>query len=185
MASIFYTSKLPNGTWEWTITAKIADMLEQAESKYGARDKTYTFLGIELSNIGNPHIWFYGFDRKKFIIRINERCLNDMDYATFQVSQEIIHFLSPSEHANVLEEGLATHFSIEYYKNCGLKSWNITDKKYLKALKLVEQLFAIDPDIILNVRKTQPLISSITKELIIETNPTIPECLAEELTKMF
>ncbi|MFH1160095.1 MAG: hypothetical protein V1733_04010 [bacterium] len=185
MASIFNTSKLSNGTWEWTITAKIGDMLEKAESKYGKRDPAFTFLGVELSNVGNPYIWLYGADKKKFIIRINERCLNDMNFAIFHVSQEIIHFLSPCENANVLEEGLATHFGNEYYKNCGLTGWNIIDKNYLDALKLVEQLFAIDPEIMLKLRKTHLSISSITKEIIISTNSIIPECLAYELTKQF
>lgn len=185
MSSIFNTSENANGTWIWTITAKIGDMLEKAESKYGERDKTYTFLGIEMTNIGNPYIWFLGPDKNKFIIRINERCLNDMDYAVFQISQEIIHFLCPNEKSNVLEEGLATHFGNEYYKSCGLTSWTINDNKYLNALKLVEQLFAIDQDIIMKIRKTHKNISSITKEIIMDTNQKIPECLAEQLTEKF
>jgi len=66
-----------------------------------------------------------------------------------------------------------------------LKVWSITDKKYLDSLSFVEQLLAIDPDIIKKIRVTEPIISNITKALLLATNPAIPETLADELVKKF
>jgi len=186
MASIINTSLLPNKSWEWTITSKMGDMLQKAEAKYGERDKTYTILGIELSSVGNPYIWYLG-DRKQIIIRINEFCLNDMDYAVFQVSQEIIHCLCPTggSNATYLEEGLATHFGNEYYRSCGYVKWHVNDPKYIEALNLVEQLFRIDAEIIKKVRNIEPIISLVTKNQLIDVNKNIPECLADKLIKLY
>jgi hypothetical protein len=187
MTTIINSTALHDNFWTWTITSRIGDMIEKAESKYGARDKTYSLLGIELTEIGHPYIWYRGADRKQIIIRINKECLNNLDYAVFQVSQEIIHCLGPTgtATANVLEEGVATHFGNEYYRSCGFSEWHVVDQKYLYALSLVQHLFTIDPLIIKVIRETEPIISNITNELLLKTNSNIPDILADELTRKF
>jgi hypothetical protein len=187
MPTIYNSIPIPNNMWSWSIISKMGDMLDKAESKYGVRDKSYTILGVELTPVGNPYIWYRGENEKQVIIRISKRCKNDMDFAVFQVSQEIIHCLSPAvgQTANVLEEGLATHFANEYYKSCGYKKWSIDKKRYIDALELVNKLFLIDSDIIKKLRQIEPTISKISKDLILATNSKIPSDLAESLADIF
>jgi hypothetical protein len=186
MTSIFETTAIPNGR-SWSIISKMADMLVKAEFKYGEKDKTYTVFGIELTDEEKPSIWYPSTGVKHIIIQITQNCLNDMNQAVFQVSHEIIHCLSSQKEnkANVLEEGLATHFSIEYCRDSKHTVYPIKDKRYKKAQELVEQLLSIDTDIIKKVREIEPIISKISKDLLLKINPKITSKLAEILTMSF
>ncbi|TKB96179.1 hypothetical protein [Pedobacter cryotolerans] len=185
MSSIFISHRTTNGH-SWTITSKLGHILRIAEKKYGPRDYTYTILGVELNQDGHPRIWYPG-DCKNLVIQISMNCINDIDRAVFQVAHEAIHCLSPTgtNRANVLEEGLANLFSIEYTLANGNGIWTSNDQKYTDASELVKQLLSFDQEIIKKLRLAQPAISSIDKELILKTNSNVPENLAERLTVIF
>jgi hypothetical protein len=167
------------------ITSKLEHILQTAEERYGARDYSYTILRIEFTQEEQPQI-YYPRD-KQIIIQITQNCITDIDYAVYQVAHEAIHCLSPmgKKAANVLEEGLATLFSIEYTRENGNNDLKVYDPKYKDAYKLVEELISIDPEIIKKLRNVQPTISLVNKDLIMKTNPNVPEKLAEDLTKKF
>jgi hypothetical protein len=186
MSSIFKSLQIPNGH-SWTITTKFGHILRTAEERYGERDKSYTLLGIEFTNQGNPQIWYPG-NCKNVSIQITENCLNDINRAVFQVAHETIHCLCPTgkQNANVLEEGLANLFSIEYCAENGHgNNWSSNKEEYTNASDLVNELLEFDKDIIKKLRVVQPTISLIDKALILEICPTIPEQLAETLTIKF
>ena len=185
MSSIFSSSPIPNGH-SWTIVSKLGHILQTAETKYGERDKSYTILGVEITAQDNPQIWYPG-NCKNAVIQITANCANDINRAVYQVAHEAIHCLSLTggSNSNYLEEGLATHFSIEYTLNNGHGVWHSGNPKYDEALKLVEELFLIDPNIIKTVRQVEPTISLITRELLTETNSNIPQDLADNLTRKF
>lgn len=186
MRSIFETTKIPNG-YSCTIVSKLGHILRIAEERYGKRDTTYTILGIELTNQGCPQIWYPG-DCKHIVIQITEECLKDMNHAVFQVAHEAIHCLSPTgkNDANVLEEGLANLFSIEYCRENGHGSnWQSTDQAYTNASNLVEALLKFDRDIIKKLRVIESTISNITKDTIWSVNSSIPVKLVDDLTKKF
>jgi hypothetical protein len=185
MSLIFISTQIPNGH-SWTITTKLGRILQEAESKYGERDKSFTILGVELNCLDYPQTWFPG-NTKNIAIQITMECQNDLNRAVYQVAHEIIHCLSPKigQKANYLEEGLATHFSIEFARNNGHGMWTTDNSKYETALRLIEQLFAIEPEIIVQLRQKQPILSLVTKENILEINSNIPECLADELIRIF
>ncbi len=185
MVTIFETAKIPDG-YSWTIVSKLGHILCEAETKYGERDKQYTILGIEIKNETQPGHWFPG-NCKNIAIQLNQHCMEDMNRAVYQVAHEIIHCLSPTggANANVLEEGLATHFSAEYAENYGHGIWAPKADKYKIALSLFETLLTIDSDIIKKVRKIQPKISLITSDNLIEANEKIPRDLADRLTAKF
>jgi len=185
MSSIFISHPIPHG-YSWTITSKLGHILRTAEEKYGPRDYTYTILGIEFNQDGHPRIWYPG-DCKNIVIQISMDCMNDINRAVFQVAHEAIHCLCPTgtKTANVLEEGLANLFSIEYTLTNGNGIWTSNDQKYTDASKLVKQLLSFDEDIIKKLRIVQPTISSIDKNLILKTNSNIPEDLADSLTRIF
>ena len=185
MSSIFISKSTSNG-FTWTITSRLGHILENAEQKYGLRDYSYTILGIEFNEDGHPRIWYPG-NRKHIVIQITLHCLNDINRAIFQVAHEAIHCLSPSdrESANVLEEGLANLFSIDYCLSNGYGVWNSNDKRYTEAAKLVKKLLSFDSNIIKKLRLIQPTISRIDKNLLLEINSNISDHLADNLTSKF
>lgn len=184
MSSIFISQPVPDGH-SWTITTKLGHILRTAQDKYGERDMSYTILGVEFTTNGNPQIWYPG-NCKDVSIQITLNCLNDLNRAVFQVAHEAIHCLCPTggQNANVLEEGLANLFSIEYCRDNGHgTNWSADVGSYTVATDSVNQLLEFDNDIIKKLRATQPTLSLIDKNLIINTNTNIPERLATELTK--
>ena len=185
MSSIFISHPIPNGH-SWTITSKLGHILRTAEEKYGPRDYTYTILGVEFNQDGHPRIWYPG-NCKNVIIQISMNCINDINRAVFQVAHEAIHCLCPTgtKTTNVLEEGLANLFSIEYTLANGNGVWTSNDQKYTDASELVKQLLTFDQEIIKKLRLVQPTISSIDKDLVLKTNSNVPEDLADSLTKVF
>lgn len=185
MSSIFISHPIQGG-YSWTITSKLGHILRTAEEKYGQRDHTYTILGVEFNQDGHPRIWYPG-DCKNVVIQISMNCINDINRAVFQVAHEAIHCLCPTgqNSANVLEEGLANLFSIEYTLANGHGIWASNDQKYTDASELVKQLLSFDQEIIKKLRLVQPTISSIDKDLILSINPNVPEGLADNLTRIF
>ncbi len=185
MKNIFESKPIPNGH-SWTITSKLGDILKSAEGKYGERDKTYTILGVEFTTQDSPCIWYPG-NRKSIIIQITLNCKQDFDRAIFQVAHEAIHCLSPTGNSTaiVLEEGLATYFSIEYLKENGHINIRSEKKNYREAKNLTEELLKIDPSIIKEIREKCFVISRIDRNLLLETNSKIPENLAQKLTENF
>ena len=185
MPSIFLSTPIPNGHG-WTIVSKFGHILQTAESKYRERDKSYTILGIEMTSTDNPKIWYPG-NCKNVVIQITSSCLNDLNRAVYQVAHESIHCLYPTGNynPNYLDEGLATHFSIEYTQANGHGPWSSGDLKYDEALDLVKQLFSIDSDIIKKLRQIEPCIPLVTKELLLKINSKISDDLASNLTRKF
>lgn len=185
MTSIFKSNKISNGH-SWTITSKLGAILRDAEEKYGKRDESYTILGIEFTNQSTPKIW-YPENNKQIIIQITLACEDNINKAVFQVAHEVIHCLSPTgiKNANVLEEGLATLFSIDYTLQNNHGTWFPEITEYSNALNFMRELISIDPDIIRKIRKIQPTLSMIDKDLILKTNVNVPLSLAESLTIRF
>ena len=185
MSTIFISHRIPNGH-SWTITSKLGDILETAEKRYGSRDYSYTILGVEFNQEGHPRIWYPG-NCKHIIIQISMNCIDDINRAVFQVAHEAIHCLSPEKIAsNVLEEGLANLFAIEYTRANGHgNNWTSNGQNYTDASELVKQLISIDSEIIKKIRVVQPTISLIDKDLIRQINPNVPDELADNLTKRF
>lgn len=185
MSSIFISHPTPNG-YSWTITSKLGHILRTAEEQYGPRDYSYTILGVEFNQDGHPRIW-YPDDCKHLIIQISMSCIQDINRAVFQVAHEAVHCLCPTgtNNANVLEEGLANLFSIEYTITNGNGVWASNDPKYTDASELVKQLLSYDNEILKKLRLVQPTISSIDTDLILKINPNVPADLAEKLTVKF
>jgi hypothetical protein len=186
MNNIFFTEELPTGDgYTWTITSKLGHILKSAEEKYGKRDLNYTILGIELTNQSYPQIWFPG-SSNRIIIQLTSECMNDINRAVYQAAHEIIHCLSPQgkKCANVLEEGLATFFAVEYTKENGHGCWNIEEVKYRYAYDLVDKLLSYNNKLIKELRTIQPTISLITKTDILSLDNRIPEELIDKLLEI-
>lgn len=173
------------GGFSYSITSRLGSILNDAEKLFGERNKNYTLLGVELIDREYPQIWFPG-DCGNIVIQLTADCLKDMNKAIFQVAHECVHCLCPNigKPATVLEEGVATWFSVYYTK---LNNINIypQEQEYQNACSLVHQLLEYDSNIIRKARIQSPNISDITKELLINTCPAINPNLANKLTKTF
>lgn len=187
MASTMISQQISNG-YSWTLTTKLGHILKQAESLFGQRDMSYTILGVEFYHLPRPQVWYPGAC-KHISIQLTVNCLTDINDGVFQLAHEIVHCLSPTggqNHANVLEEGIATYFSVDYTANNGHGNYsNINDPKYQNAYNLYGQLIAIDPNIIKKVRQIQPTISLISSADLTTANNLIPLNLADDLTQIF
>jgi hypothetical protein len=185
MANVFEAEPIEGG-YSWTITSKLSNIINVAETRFGKRDYSYTILGIELTHDPIPKIWYPG-NRKHIIIQITKDCLNNMDKAVFQTAHEVIHCLSPNRESrtNVLEEGLATLFAIQYINENNHEKFHAEEPEYINAYNLANSFLSIDPDIIKKLREVEPTISLISKDMILDINPAIQEDLIEKLLEPF
>lgn len=171
--------------WTWTLASRLGEMLNDAEQRYGERDKSYTALGIEFSG-DRPRIWYPG-NRRQIIIQLSQSCLTSMVQACYQLAHECIHLLSPGpgEQANVLEEGLATHFAHRYVRKTFNYDMPVTVASYEAARVLVEQLLALDAESVKAIRKQQGSIYKATAGEIRAGCPACSHGLAEQLARRF
>lgn len=187
MASTIIAKPISGG-YSFTLTSKFGDILNQAEYLYGKRDQSFTILGLEFMDSSNPQIW-YPQNCKHIVIQLNSKCLHDFNEGIFELAHETIHCLSPSEGkfpATVLEEGIATFFSINYTKKGGYGDFsNIPNPKYKNAFDKFSQFINYDNLIIKKVREVQPVISLIKYTDILKINNNVPEELAKKLTEQF
>lgn len=185
--NIFFCRQLNEYEYSWSITSRLSNMLSVAEDYFGERNKEYSIIGIEIENTKQPYIWYPNdANSKHVIIRIAEHCINNMNEAIFEVAHECIHCLCPNKDkcTTILEEGLATWFSIDYTSKLGIDI-QPSIQNYKRACELVSDLLECDFDIIKKARKLSPNISDITKGLLMNICPDINPYLANELTKPF
>jgi hypothetical protein len=179
-------------TYTWTVTSRLGDTLKMAQELLGPRDKSYTILGIEFITQGPPSVWYPG-NRKDIIIQLTTKASCDMRRALFQLAHETVHILSPTGgpyRATILEEGLATYFSLYYLEKIHIPVQRdyIDNPKYQSAYDDIVSLTKEYPDAlekIKNIRKDQPFISGITYEQLKQTFPKIGDQLAQRLTMIF
>jgi hypothetical protein len=96
---------------EWSIVTYFADLLDEAESRFGPRLPQYTPIGIHLG-VRNQLLPYLGTN--SWYVVLDSTLESNMQDAIFFLSHEVIHLLSPIQKANCLEEGLATHFSLTH-----------------------------------------------------------------------
>lgn len=193
-SQLVVTSPFPSGDgYTWTLASQLGHMLRLAESRFGARDRSYTVLGVEFID-GVPQCWFPG-NCCHVVVQLSIPCLQEPDRACFQLAHETIHLLSPTggRNANVLEEGLAAHFQTWYMANyyptdwprLGI-DWNMLEcDSYVEAKRLVEQLLDLDPDVIKRLRVEQPTLSRITAAAIANACPQLTPDVVAALADRF
>ncbi len=183
-----FTATPIKGGYSWTITSLLGIILKDAESLYGERDRSFNILGIELCDRDQPMIWYPGAwdGRKDVIIQLTKDCETNINKAVFQVSHEVIHCLCPKieRQTNVLEEGLATLFSV-YESNIHNTGYHPDSLPYVSAMGKVEELLRLDESIIKKARMTESDFSLMTKEMLLEFQPSIKDDLLEILLKPF
>ena len=183
--SLIITDPLPTSGYTWTLASRLGQMLGIAQAQFGERDLSYTILGIEFAQDG-PQIWYPG-NSKHIVIQLGLKSLDEPVRASYQLAHECIHLLSPTggRNATVLEEGLATYFSQQYiYKNFN-EDWHSGMQSYEIASALVRKLLALDAYAIKHLRHEVPVISKISKGLLLKHYPALGEEVAGKLAQPF
>lgn len=176
--------KIPHG-YSWTLISRLGQMLQIAEKRFGERDKSYTILGIEYSD-SNPQTWYPG-DCKHIAIQLGVAARADLNQALFHLSHECIHLLAPTKKrgVNVLEEGLASYFSVEYMlKEIGV-SMQSSLESYRAAEQKVREVLDIDPNAIWKLRNRRPGFSDMDADFIMSNLEGISRSDAEYLATNF
>jgi hypothetical protein len=172
------------------LTDRANSLLGEAEHKYLGRDQNYQFLGITYHQDG-PHIRFTPDYRGMHIV-LFPSTKQYPDQALHQVAHEVIHLLAPDRHppAIMLEEGLATHFSIHApqfqvpsYREEAPRHIMLepSAKNFRDALYWFEQLTAIEPNAIVILRSAERNFYSMTPQLIQREIPKVSREFADRL----
>lgn len=175
------------GGFTYTLASRLGAMLAEAEARFGNRDAAYTILGLEFTDLGYPQIW-YPDARQHIIIQLTSECMHNPLIANVQLAHECIHLLDPTggdPKANVLEEGLAISFQKSYIKAV-FKAEMVTGlPKYADACAKVDELLALDPDVIRTMRASGKKLPFLAAEDISTACPGVSPELAEALVAPF
>jgi hypothetical protein len=181
--SLITANPLPSGSgYTWTLASRLGEMIELIEEQFGERDRSWTILGIEFYDTG-PQTWFPG-DCGHIIIQLGLLAKQDLVQALFQLAHEAVHLLDPVRSATVLEEGLATYFSLQYIKEFRPNFIN-SDRKYMAAARLTADLLNLNPLTIKTIRSRGIKISEITDYHLLAVCPKLPKSLAVALATPF
>ncbi|RYX86630.1 hypothetical protein EON83_00160 [bacterium] len=164
---------------------RLDEMLTDAETLFGERDKEYSIIGIEFHQDGPQTIFPEG--HKLIAIQLSFRALDNDAIACWQLAHETIHLLSPlgKQGANILEEGLATYFSRLYLQKKLGVGGQAPPGNYRQADELVTRLLLLNGNAVREMREHQPTISHITPDIIKIVCPNFPDDLAEKLCQRF
>jgi hypothetical protein len=169
----------------WSLATWLGHALTEIESRYGPRDRDWTFLGVEFGD-GNPCIWFPS-DRH-IIIKLSRNGLDYFPTAIYEMAHECVHLLAPCRGvpAPVIEEGLATVFSEEYIEANGKADAPASPPSYADAAMQVRELLMIDPGAVLKLRAVQPNFHHMTADTFEQAGlSSVPTELRESLVKPF
>ncbi len=179
-----------NCTYTYTLASYAGLALDEAEYRYGPRDRHFQLLGVEFKNEPNPGTWFPG-DGGDVIIQLTRQAMTDKKEALFQLGHEIIHLLSPiPSEVNILEEGLATEFSLDFVRARGItidESY-IAISSYRHALKAVQCLRRYEPQLdskLKNLRGSGLALGIIDADDLYHTLENVPRELVEAMTQPF
>jgi hypothetical protein len=174
---------------------RLGEMLFFAEDLFGERDRSFTFLGFEVVENG-PRLQHGPYNN--MIIQLHPKTLEDPTEAYYEMAHECVHMISPipTQSPSILEEGLAVIFSAKYLREVmGITrtppavilfdDLPAVTRSYYEASFLAGQLLSFDLYGIKAMREKQPIISKISKDLILEHCPTLPEPVAERLAEPF
>lgn len=180
--SLVLARPITNG-YSFTLASRIYEILQKIESDFGARDKSYTLLGVEFSE-GIPQTWFPG-NSQYVIIQLGHEAMQRPILALYQLAHECVHLLDPHPGGtNVLEEGAATHFAHNYIVQLGYPI-STGDKRYDDAHHLVEKLLSKRPDALKELRKVHGPLRNIKADHIRSISPGLADQIIENLTKEF
>jgi hypothetical protein len=166
--------------YTWSYASAFGELLAVVEARYGPRDTSYTPLGVEISDLDRPQIWFPG-NRKYVAIQLSRQAAEDWTQGLFQLAHETIHILAPEpSFAPRIEEGLATLFADQFARSRGFSLRTFADE-YLSAKADLMELLSVDQHAIRNLREHSPSFRAWTAEFVLSHYPALDPNLADRL----
>jgi hypothetical protein len=172
--------------YTYTLASRLGGMLRQLQDRFGPRDQSYTFLGIEFCG-EVPRTWFPSQGNcKHIIIQLTHSAMSNLVRAVYQLAHEAVHLLDPVTfgNASVFEEGVATLYSLEYARTIQ-PSYTPSDRKYDAAASLANQALTSYPNAIKYLRSQGAQFSNFVPEQLIQTCPQLPPAVARTLCSSF
>jgi len=176
-----------NGGFTYTLASRLGAMLAQAEAEFGARDSTYTILGIEFGPLAYPQIWYPNAHRH-IVIQLASDSMRDPLVAYSQLAHECVHLLDPTGGASitrVLEEGLAVRFQQSYVEAVFKETMVVDLRSYADARAKVDELLALDPGVVRFLRESGKRLPLLTADELLAACPRASPQLAESLVAPF
>lgn len=156
-------------SFERGLKQELSKILEEAEFYFGPRDTSYELREPLITECFTARVVVYPFRFARIYLSNDSKI--DPQMASYELSHEAIHVLGPSFAVapTMLEEGLATYFSLRYVNRVHGLGWqNTSDPKYDAALRGVNTLLAKNEFLIKELRTRQPVISKIDEQLLVE-----------------
>lgn len=90
--------KQENDYWSLTPATYASCFIQEMEQRYGSRDRSWTYLGVEFSD-DVPHVWFPGSYEtppwKHIAITLSAEAFSDRQRTVYQLAHECVHLLAP------------------------------------------------------------------------------------------
>ncbi len=156
-------------SYERSFNQELLKILEEAESLFGPRDSAYELREPQITECFTANVVVYPLRFARIYLSSNSTIAPHL--ASYELAHEAIHLLGPAYAVppTILEEGLATYFSLRYVNRVyGLGWQNTSDPKYDAALRAVSTLLAKNELVIKELRARQPVISKIDERLLVE-----------------
>lgn len=185
--------KQADGTMSMTTATYASRFIQEIETRYGNRDRSWTFVGVEYHD-GPPQVWFPGGyevpSRKHIAISLSAGSVSSRQCAVYELAHECVHLLAPvvGGGAPVIEEGLATAFSedmVEKWCDITNKQACTRDQRYIDSAARVRELLALAPDAIPRLRTIQPAFNHMTAETFAMAGLNVPPALVAALLAGF
>ncbi|HCR4046033.1 TPA: hypothetical protein OOF41_004265 [Citrobacter freundii] len=185
--------KQANDYWSMTPATYASRFIQEMEKRYGSRDRSWTFVGVEFHD-DSPQVWFPGGyetpPRKHIAISLSASAFSDRQRTVYQLAHECVHLLAPvvGGGAPIIEEGLATAFSEDMIEEwCGntSKQAYTSTQKYVEAAARVRELLALAPDAIPRLRAIEPAFNHMTADTFDRAGLNVPLALVTALLASF
>lgn len=157
------------------LTRELDQFMNELESRYGPRDRSWTFLGIGFHD-GSPICAVLPGSERRVAIKLSSVAARNYHAARCELAHEAVHLLSPAAaKAPMIEEGVAVAFAKEK------TGFAPTDGVYPEALALYEQLVAIDRDAIRILREREPSFRAMQPHYLMSAIVRLTPKLAHDL----
>lgn len=168
-----YFLRSTDRAYEQSLRDELLTIMEEAESLFGPRDRSYELLPPRVTECLCAHPYVYPFRKVRIYLTSHARIRY---VASSQLAHEAVHTLGPTQSwATVLEEGLATYFSNAYLRRVYGLEFDAPNRWYDAALRAVSPLLAKNKFVIRELRARQPQLSKIDETLLVEVAGVDPD----------
>ncbi len=140
----------------YTLASLTGAALDAVEARLGPRDAGYVLLGVEFTDADAAGSWFPN-NHNRVVIQLTREAMRDEKRALFQLAHEVFHVHAPTRGVvNILEEGLATEFSLDFVRERGIA----VDESYIGSPD-----YRAAHDAVLCLRRHEPALDDRLKAL--------------------